>query len=222
MVHIATELSRKKMKIPLLIGGATTSAIHTAVKISPHYSHPIIHVRDASKVIGVAGKLLSADERTTFIADTEKEYTRLRDKHASNIVKKEYISLDDARKNKFIPDWENHSFVPKLIGTKILDKIDLAEVRQYINWTFFFHAWKLNGKFPAILKDPVKGEEAQKLYDDAQNMLDLIINENWLKAKAVIGLFPAYSSDDDVVILDPDKQESSIIHFLRNQEKKRW
>jgi len=221
MVHIASELTRKKMNVPLLIGGATTSAIHTAVKISPQYSNPIIHVRDASKVIGVAGKLLSSTERNSFIDETEIEYDRLREKHAKNVEKKEYVSLEDARKNRFTPDWINNEVVePKFTGTKVLNNIDLAEVRKYIDWTFFFHAWKLNGKFPSILKDPVKGEEAQKLYDDAQNMLDIIINENWLEAKAVFGLFPAYSSGDDVIVLDSKQKELSTVHFLRSQEKK--
>lgn len=221
MVYVASELTRMKMNIPLLIGGATTSAIHTAVKISPHYSHPIIHVRDASKVIGVAGKLLSSNERNSFLDETEKEYSRLRDKHAKNIVDKEFISIENARQNKFAPDWENHEVaVPSLIGTKVLSDIELSEVRKYIDWTFFFHAWKLNGKFPAILKDPVKGEEAQKLYDEAQNMLDIIIKNKWLVAKAVFGIFPAYSTGDDVVVLDSDQNEQSIFRFLRNQEKK--
>lgn len=221
MVHIACELERKKMSIPLLIGGATTSAIHTAVKISPHYSHPVIHVRDASKVIGVAGKLLATNEKNSFIDDTNKEYTRLRDKHAANIVSKEYISLKKAQQNKFLPDWDSFKTVsPALIGTKVFDNIELGEVRKYIDWTFFFHAWKLNGKFPSILKDPVKGEEAQKLYDDAKNMLELIISEKWLEAKAVIGLFPAYSIGDSVVVSGSDNNELTTFHFLRNQEKK--
>ena len=221
MVHIATELSRKKMNIPLLIGGATTSAIHTAVKISPHYSHPVIHVRDASKVIGVAGKLLSTTERNSFLDDTEKEYNRLRQKHASNVIDKEYISLEAAQNNKFSPDWGNYKPTkPKLIGTKILNNIDLKEARKYIDWTFFFHAWKLNGKFPAILKDPIKGEEAQELYDDAQDMLDLIINEQWLTSKAVVGIFPAYAEGDDIVVLDSEEKKQSVFNLLRNQEKK--
>ncbi len=221
MVYVASELTRKKMNIPLLIGGATTSAIHTAVKISPHYSHPIIHVRDASKVIGVSGKLLNANERDTFLVDTDNEYSRLRDKHYKNAETKEYISLVEAQQNRFVPDWDNYKIAtPSLTGTKVFDNIDLNEVRKYIDWTFFFHAWKLNGKFPSILKDPVKGEEAQKLFDDAQNMLDIIIKENWLKAKAVIGLFPAYSAGDDIVILDSDQNEQSTFRFLRNQEKK--
>ena len=221
MVYIASELKRKRMNIPLLIGGATTSAIHTAVKISPHYSHPIIHVRDASKVIGVAGKLLSKTDRDSFLIEMEEEYNRLRQKHAENVDKKEYLTIEDARSNGFLSNWENHRFaMPSLIGTKVFNDIDLSEIRKYIDWTFFFHAWKLNGKFPAIFKDPVKGEEAQKLFDDAQNMLDLIISEKWLLAKAVIGLFPAYSSGDDVVVLDSEQEKTSTLYMLRNQEKK--
>jgi len=221
MVHIASELSRKNMSIPLLIGGATTSAIHTAVKISPHYSYPIIHVRDASKVIGVAGKLLSATERNSFLDETEKEYNRLRKKHAKNVDTKEYISLEAARNNRFSPDWDKYKPAkPNLIGTKVLNNIDLNEVRKYIDWTFFFHAWKLNGKFPAILKDPVKGEEAQKLYDDAQDMLNLITNKKWLTAKAVVGIFPAYADGDDVVVLDSEGNKKCVFNMLRNQEKK--
>ena len=221
MVYIAKELARKKMSIPLLIGGATTSAIHTAVKISPHYSHPIIHVRDASKVIGVAGKLLNTNESDSFIDETEIEYNRLRQKHANNIDDKEYITLVSARQNRLASDFtKREDVVPKLTGTNVFDNIDLSEVRKYIDWTFFFHAWKLNGKFPAILKDPVKGDEAQKLYDEAQNMLDLIINEKWLTAKAAVGIFPAYSLGDDVVVLDDEQKELSKFHFLRNQEKK--
>ena len=221
MVYVAGELARKEMKIPLLIGGATTSAIHTAVKISPNYTHPIIHVRDASKVIGVAGKLLSSTERNSFLDENEKEYDRLRENHAQKVGDKSYISLESARQNKFTSDWESHKVaVPSFIGTKVLDNIDLTEVLKYIDWTFFFHAWKLNGKYPAILKDPVKGEEAKKLFDEAQIMLDLIIKEKWLVAKAVFGIFPTYSAGDDVVVLDSDLNEQGIIHFLRNQEKK--
>ena len=221
MVNIAKELTRKEMNIPLLIGGATTSAIHTAVKISPHYSHPVIHVRDASKVIGVAGKLLSANERGAYLDEIYTEYNRLRDKHNSKTDSNEYISLKEARNNRFVPDWDNHKTItPSVIGTKILDDISLSEARKYIDWTFFFHAWKLNGKYPSILRDPIKGEEAQKLFDEANNMLDIIIKEKWLTAKAVFGIFPAYSSGDDVVILDSEGREKSTIHFLRNQEKK--
>ncbi len=221
MVYITTELARKKMNIPLLIGGATTSAIHTAVKISPNYNHPVIHVRDASKVIGVAGKLLSITERDSFLNKIEIEYNRLRNKHSRNVVDKKYISLSSARKNKFTPNWNNFNPAkPKIIGVKVLKYINLDDIRKYIDWTFFFHAWRLNGKYPAILKDPVKGEEAKKLFDDAQHMLNLIIAEKWLTAKAVFGIFPAYADGDDIVVMDKKQNKHCAFRFLRNQEKK--
>ncbi len=221
MVHVAGELTRKQMNVPLLIGGATTSAIHTAVKISPHYSNPVIHVRDASKVIGVAGNLLSPDERQTYIEQKESEYEKLREKHRNNTNAKTYLSLVDARINKYYCDWINYSVSkPEVIGTREITDIDLSEVRKYIDWTFFFHAWKLNGKYPGILTDPVKGKEAQKLFDEANIMLDSIIKENWLEAKAVFGIFPAYSDGDNVIVHD-NNNEKIMFNFLRNQEKKK-
>ncbi|NQU35848.1 MAG: methionine synthase [Bacteroidetes bacterium] len=219
MVHVAKELTRRNKSIPLLIGGATTSPIHTAVKISPYYSNPVVHVRDASKVIGVAGKLLSPSDKEKFLEDTKTEYDRLREKHAKNIDDKKYITIGDARSNKFKPDWDSYEIIkPSNIGIKVFDDISLGEVREFIDWTFFFHAWKLNGKYPSILKDPIKGEEAQKLLVDANSMLDQIINEKWLSAKAVTGIFPAYSHEDDVVVNFESKETN--FRFLRNQEKK--
>ena len=219
MVHVAKELTRRNKSIPLLIGGATTSSIHTAVKISPHYSYPVIHVRDASKVIGVAGKLLSPSDKEKFLEETKIEYDRLREKHANNIDDKKYITIGDARINKFKPDWDSYEIIkPSNIGIKVFDDISLGEVREFIDWTFFFHAWKLNGKYPSILKDPIKGEEAQKLLVDANNMLDRIIDEKWLSAKAVTGIFPAYSYQDEVVVNFENKETN--FRFLRNQEKK--
>ncbi len=220
MVHLAKELKRLDKDIPLLIGGATTSPIHTAVKIDPHYANPVIHVRDASKVIGVAGKLLSSVERNDFIGETNIEYDRLRQKHLDKSDTKNYITIDLARENGFSPDWQSYKATkPNNMGVVNLDKIDLIEVREYIDWTFFFHAWKLNGKYPAIFNDPVKGDESKKLYDDANLMLDQIISGNWLQAKAVFGLFEAYSDGDDIVIVDTDGNEKRLC-FLRNQEEK--
>ncbi len=219
MVYVASELKRQKMNIPLLIGGATTSAIHTAVKISPQYNHPVIHVRDASKVIGVAGSLLNADEKAGFIEKNNLKYDKLRKKHADNIVEKEYISLNEARRNSLVTKHLN-IVTPKTTGVKIFDNIKLTEVRNYIDWTFFFHAWKLTGRYPDIFKDPVKGSEAKKLFDEANAMLDKIIDEKWLQAKAVIGIFKANSIGDDVVLYNSNDEEISTVHFLRNQEKK--
>ncbi len=216
MVYVAKEMTRKKMGIPLLIGGATTSAIHTAVKIDPNYDQPIVHVRDASKVIGVASKLLSP-EKNTFIDDVKEEYTSLRQKHERGRKDKAYISLADARKNSFKPDW-NQTLIktPNFQGKKVITEFPLDEIRQYINWTFFFHAWKLNGKYPAIFDDPVKGEEARKLFDDAKKMLDIIVKEKWLTANAAFGIFPANSTIDVVSLTE----ENVSFEFLRNQEEK--
>lgn len=220
MVHVANELERLDKNIPLLIGGATTSAIHTAVKIDPNYSQPVIHVRDASKVIGVAGKLLSETEKGNFINSTNEEYERLKQKHANNTSDKRYIKLSDARKRAYVVDSDYKPEAPDFIGVKTINDIDLSIVRKYIDWTFFFHAWKLNGKYPAILKDPVKGEEAVKLLADANSMLDQIISENWLKAKAVFGIFEAENKGDDVEITTVNGENHTFC-FLRNQEEKK-
>ena len=216
MAHVAKEMKRKNMDIPLLIGGATTSSIHTAVKIDPNYNHPVIHVRDASKVIGVASKLLSA-ENIAFTENVKDEYAGLRQKHESSRKDKTYISLADARKNRFSPDWNQAQIkTPNFLGKKIITGFPLGEIRQYIDWTFFFHAWKLNGKYPAIFDDPVKGDEAKKLFDDANNMLDKIINGQWLTANAAFGIFRANSTKDAVDLTG----EGLTFEFLRNQEEK--
>jgi 5-methyltetrahydrofolate--homocysteine methyltransferase len=220
MVHVASELKRKKMNVPLLIGGATTSAIHTAVKISPHYDNPVIHVRDASKVIGVAGSLLSDDDKQSFLEKTELEYERLRQKHENNIVSRNYLSLEDARANSFKLDYKESSpIVPNKTGINEILNLSLNEVRQYIDWTFFFHAWKLTGKYPGIFNDAIKGVEAKKLFDEANSMLDIIIDEQWLDVKAVFGIFPAHSDGDDVILIDSNDNKVTL-NFLRNQEKK--
>ena len=216
MVFVAKEMKRKGLNIPLLIGGATTSPIHTAVKIDPVYNHPVVHVRDASKVIGVVNKLLSEKEKKPFVKEIEQQYEKFRVKNLSNKKQKAYISLKEARKNKFAPEWTADIIhKPTFTGTKYLTDFDLAAIRKYIDWTFFFHAWKLNGKYPAILKDPIKGEEAQKLFVDAQKMLDEIINKKWLTANATFGIFPAQADGDDVELSDGTR-----FHFLRNQEQK--
>lgn len=224
MVHVASEMKRKGMNIPLLIGGATTSRIHTAVKIMPEYNIPVIHVKDASKVINVAGKLLSETKRNSFVSEIELDYNALRDRHLLKKSEKELISLEDARKNKFQSDWD-HIVIkqPKILGNEYLINYPIEEIRPFIDWTFFFHAWKISGKYPAIFKHPVKGEEAKKLYDDAQSMLDIIIKEQWLEANAAFGIYPAHSVNDSVEYFDDLNKEiqSGMFHFLRNQEKKK-
>ncbi|NOX84527.1 MAG: methionine synthase [Chlorobi bacterium] len=216
MVHVAREMKRKGMDIPLLIGGATTSEIHTAVKIEPNYEHPVIHVRDASKVTGVAARLLSG-EKENFIEEIEAKYDALREKHLKRSEEKKYIPFERARANRFATDWKNEEiFEPAFKGVKVLKDFPLDEIRPFIDWTFFFHAWKLNGKYPAIFDDPVKGKEAKKLFDEANVLLDTIIKEKWLTARAAFGIWEAGAENETVVL----KNEGVKFEFLRNQEEK--
>ncbi|MHC1689255.1 MAG: methionine synthase [Bacteroidales bacterium] len=213
MVHVAAEMERRKISIPLLIGGATTSEIHAAVKVAPVYSYSVIHVKDASKAAGVLSSLLNKDsiDYATSIRD---KYNKMRDAHSSRVVEKNLLTLSQARANRFCGDFS--PFAPKQPGIHVLNNIDLAELAGYIDWTFFFFAWKLSGKYPAIFSDPVKGEEAKKLFDDGQIYLRKIIEDKLIIAKAVFGLFPAVSAGDDVKVIEP----KSTFCFLRNQEQK--
>jgi len=222
MVVVANEMKRQGFHIPLLIGGATTSSIHTAVKIAPGYDQPTIHVRDASKVTGVLSKLLSPRERQAYVEDIYKGYEKLRHDHENRQQQKKYISLQAARENQFKADWHAEIIQPpQLIGNRYFEDYPLEKLRAFIDWTFFFHAWKLNGKFPAIFDDPVKGEEARKIYDDAQQMLDKLVSEKWLKAKGVVGIYPAQAVGDSVEVFSENTQKLKTFHFLRNQEEKK-
>jgi 5-methyltetrahydrofolate--homocysteine methyltransferase len=221
MVQVASEMKRKGLKIPLLIGGATTSIIHTAVKIAPDYNQPVIHVRDASKVTGVLAKLFSPSEHEKYVDEIRTSYERIREEHFGRQKKKQYISLKEARENCFKTDWKAADIsVPKFTGTKYFEDYPLEKLRPYIDWTFFFHAWKLNGKYPAIFDDPVKGEEAKKIYDDAQEMLDKIVSEKWLQAKAVLGIYPAHAVGDSVEVFSQGNNKPTDFHFLRTQVEK--
>ncbi len=221
MVFVAKEMKRKNLNLPLLIGGATTSPIHTAVKITPEYNEPVIHVKDASKVINVVNKLLSPADRQVYLDSIEQEYQKLRDKHLNNQSQKRYIPFSRARANRFKTDWNEQIISkPNFAGVKVFDDYPLDEIRKYIDWTFFFHAWKLNGRYPEILHDPIKGVEAQKLLDDANRMLDTIVDEKRLKAKAVFGIFRAVADGEDVAVFDDDDNKLTDFHFLRNQEEK--
>ena len=198
MVHVASEMERRKVNLPLLIGGATTSEIHAAVKVDPAYSQSVIHVKDASKAAGVVSSLLQSDN-SSYVASIKAKYKKMREDHSAIRVEKSLLSLSDARKNKFFTDWKNFRlYEPENPGIHVFHEISLVELRKYIDWTYFFFAWKVSGKYPAIFDDPVKGVEAKKLFDDAQMYLDKIISENLLAAKAVFGLFPAVSDGDDV------------------------
>ncbi len=223
MVYVAQEMKRKNMHVPLLIGGATTSPIHTAVKIDPEYSDPVIHVHDASKVTNVVSQLLSPTQKVAYLKKMKEKYKILRNKHEKNAIGKKYLSLEKARQNSFDCDWKNTPIdSPQFIGNKYFKHYSLNDLRNYIDWTFFFHAWKLNGRYPAIFNDPIKGEQAKQLFDDAQKMMDKIIAEKMLQAKGVIGIYPAQSAGDSVRIFADKQLEKplTIFHFIRNQEKK--
>ncbi len=222
MVHIAKEMQRLGYKQPIMLGGATTSVAHTAVKVEPNYSEPVVWVKDASRAVGVAQNLISAANRDTFVAGVKAEYEAVRERHAGRQAATQFVSLAEARANKVKIDWENYTPpVPNELGVTTFDDISLEDLVPYIDWTFFFHAWELKGRYPQILDDKEKGEEARKLFDDAQAMLKKIIAEKWLTAKAVIGLFPANSTDDDdVIVFDTDGETAQAsLHFLRKQTK---
>ncbi|MCD4679961.1 MAG: methionine synthase [Bacteroidales bacterium] len=221
MTHIAEEMKRRGINKPLMVGGATTSAIHTAVKIEPGSNFPVIHVKDASEVSGVASALLSKDKSHSYIEGIKEKYEKIRADHEKSTSLTKYINLQEARDNKYVMDLENlNVYEPAIRGIKIFNDYSIRKLATYINWTFFFYAWKLKGRYPDIMKDPEKGEEARKLYDDAQKMLANIEENNWLRAKGAIGLFPAVSIGDDVEII-PDEGSSVVFHFLRNQELKK-
>ena len=222
MVHVATEMKRSGLTLPLLIGGATTSEIHTAVKIDPTCNSPVIHVKDASRAVGVMRNLLSEKTRSDYTNELEKQYMQIRDKHEKK-QRRNYITLSEARKNRLKIDWDDHFILkPQMTGNLVFYDFSLKEILEYIDWTFFFHAWKLNGKYPAILEDPVKGEEATRLFEDATAMLKDITQKKMLLAKGIIGLYPCNSVGDDVEIYSDDIRSEvvSTLHFLRNQEKK--
>jgi len=224
MVHVAKEMERKEMDIPLLIGGATTSKVHTAVKIDRNYSKgQTVYVLDASRSVTVVSNLLG-NKKDTFIEDIQQEYDTVRSNYAKKKGFKKYLSLDEARNNKFQIDWKKEDVqTPKLVGNKHLVDYDLTELREYIDWTPFFHTWELRGKYPAILTHETMGDEAQKLFSDANKMLDKIIAEKWLTAKAVVGIWPANTvNDDDIEIYEDDTREN-VIHTqygMRQQLKK--
>ncbi|HRG01210.1 MAG TPA: methionine synthase [Bacteroidia bacterium] len=222
MVHVAKEMERTGFKIPLMIGGATTSKVHTAVKIAQNYSGPVIHVNDASKSVPVASSLISNELRDAFMADIDKDYERVREQNKNAQSQNKLISMAEARENKFLIDWNKTEIVkPNFIGNKVFDNYDLKEIAEYIDWTPFFHSWELKGSYPKILSDATRGAEATKLFNDAQKMLDKIISEKWLQAKAVIGIYPANTvNDDDTEVYDEKGNVIATFHSLRQQSKK--
>ncbi|MBC7487687.1 MAG: methionine synthase [Cytophagaceae bacterium] len=224
MVYVAKEMQRLGMKLPLLIGGATTSRIHTAVKIDPMYDGPVVHVLDASKGVPVASSLLSKNQKEIFTKKMKDEYIQMRADYANKKEDKNYIPYEQAQRNKLKIDWTHYSpKTPSFIGNKVFKNIPLKDIRPYIDWTPFFQTWMLKGKYPNILKDPVIGIEAQKLFDDANKMLDKILADKQLKANAVVGIYPANVVNNDTVQLYTDetrKEGKEQFHFLRQQGKK--
>lgn len=223
MVYVAKEMQREKMDLPLLIGGATTSRIHTAVKIDPAYDGPVVHVLDASRSVPVASEFVNRDTYGKIKLRFKDEYAKLRADYSLRKEQKNYISLTDARRNRVKIDWaETIIKKPSFVGVKNLINFPLEEIREYIDWTPFFQTWMLAGRYPGILKDPVVGVEAKKLFDDAQKMLDQIIHARSLQANGVVAFFPAVANDTDDVLLSRKEGEKpfATFHFLRQQNKK--
>jgi len=223
MVHVAKEMERAGLSIPLLIGGATTSKVHTAVKIEQHYSKgQAVHVLDASRSVTVVESLLGY-KKEGFVNDLKEEYIRLREHHEKHRGAKQLLTLKEAQENKLALNFDNQSIdSPNFLGIKTLNNIDLRDISAFIDWTPFFQTWELHGRYPAILTDEVVGKEATKLFDDAQEMLSQIIRERWLEARAVFGLFPANSMGDDIEIYEDLNRENILCtqRSLRQQTKK--
>jgi len=223
MVHVAREMKRQHFEVPLLIGGATTSRTHTAVKIAPEYEHGVVHVLDASRSVTVTGNLLNKALKKNFLQDVTTEYTKLNDNFRNKKPVKQYVPIAEARQNKAINDWTGFNpVVPKQLGVQVFKNYELAEIAEYIDWQPFFISWELHGKFPGILTDPIVGVEASRLYEDAKAMLKRIVEEKWLTANAVIGLFPASrTADDTITVLSPKPGQGTVkLECLRQQIKK--
>jgi 5-methyltetrahydrofolate--homocysteine methyltransferase len=219
MVYLAKELDKLNIKIPVMIGGATTSRAHTAVKIAPEYKSTVVHVNDASRAVTVASNLLQAETKETYTKAIREEYDALREGYLSRSRDKNFLSIEEARKNKLQLDWDNFTPVkPNFIGTKTVE-VDLSELVDYIDWTPFFSSWELYGKYPAILTDEVVGEQATSLFADAQMMLHKIVSEKWLTAKGILGIFPANTiNDDDIEVTNASS--SLQLLTLRQQSQK--
>ncbi len=224
MVHVAKEMEREGFETPLLIGGATTSRVHTAVRIAPHYSKPVVHVIDASRSVNVVSNLLSDNERTRYESELKDEYARVRTQYEGNQREKEYVPLAEARQKKFTIDWNaEHPIAPKSTGVFTFRNFPLDQLVPYIDWTPFFMAWELAGKFPRILTDEVVGVEATRLYNDARAMLDRIVKEQWLQAHGVAAIWPANTVDDDDIELYTDASRNKVVgrfQTMRQQSKK--
>ncbi|MBT8287816.1 MAG: methionine synthase [Flavobacteriaceae bacterium] len=221
MVYVSKEMERQGMDLPLLIGGATTSRAHAAVKIAPNYSHTVVHVNDASRAVTVVGKLLQ-NNNLVYKEQIREEYEKFREQFLNRRKQKSYLTIEEARKNKLNINWDSFEVVrPNQNGIHVIQDFDLSKLTTYIDWTPFFRSWDLHGKFPNILNDEIVGDHAQDLYNDARTLLRKVIKEKMLKARAVYGLFPAYSEGDDIVVLDDSQHPLARFISLRQQLKKR-
>ena len=224
MVHVASEMQRQGFDLPLLIGGATTSRSHTAVKIAPQYRHPVVHVKDASRAVGVAQNLTSARLKGDFVKKIGEEYATLRERHKGRQARISWLTLPQARANRAALDWNSYTPpTPLQAGVTVLGDYPLEELAEFIDWTPFFTVWELAGKFPRILGDATVGREARRLYEDAQDMLSRIVGEKWFAANGVLGLFPANSiGHDDIEVYTNDRRDGILatLHTLRQQTQK--
>ncbi|WP_298366139.1 methionine synthase [uncultured Lutibacter sp.] len=224
MVYLAKEMERHNFKVPLLIGGATTSKAHTAVKIDPHYKNAVVHVHDASRAVTVVGDLLDKRKNQKYVGDIKADYVKVREGFSDRSSKKEFVSLENARKNKFNIDWNTAEIKkPNFEGIQVFEDFDLTKLVDFIDWTPFFRTWELAGRYPAILTDKVVGETASNLFKDAKIMLAQILDEKWLTAKAVFGIFPANAIKDDIEVYGDAERKDINVKFvtLRQQAKKK-
>ena len=220
MEYVASELDRQNLDFPLLVGGATTSKAHTAVKIAPKYRNTVVHGGDASRTVNIVNSLLSEERSAEYKKELKKEYDEFREKFLARQTDKEYVSIEEAREKRFKIDWENETIIkPKKLGITVIEDQDFRELLPFVDWSPFFRSWDLHGRYPDILDDEKVGEQARELWADAQVILDKILNEKLLKAKAIFGLFPANSNDRDDIILDKDGEEF-VFRTLRQQLKK--
>jgi len=222
MVYLAREMDKLNIKIPIMIGGATTSRAHTAVKIAPVYKETVVHVNDASRAVTVASNLLQKETKVSYAKAVREEYNQLREGYLSRSRDKNFLSIEDARKNKLQLNWDSFTPIqPNFIGTKKV-AVGLSELVDFIDWTPFFQSWELYGKYPAILTDEVVGEQATSLFADAQEMLNQIVSYDWLTAKGIVGIFPANSINDDDIEIRPttNNQQPTIFLTLRQQSQK--
>ena len=220
MEYVASELDRQNLDFPLLVGGATTSKAHTAVKIAPKYRNTVVHGGDASRTVNIVNSLLSEERSAEYKKELKKEYDEFREKFLARQTDKEYVPIEEAREKRFKIDWENETIIkPKKLGIIVIEDQDFRELLPFVDWSPFFRSWDLYGRYPDILEDEKVGEQARELWADAQVILDKILNEKLLKAKAIFGLFPANSNDRDDIILDKDGEEF-VFRTLRQQLKK--